>query len=208
MRGAARELQRAGSIAGSGGELGCEGVSAVGEGFERRCRAEGLLARAGLEEALRGSLAGGEDDLGEAEILLVGFDALTPAQARFVDALLLAGVVVEELRGGELARERVLVMAEDESEELRVCAEWVRRFLEEDGAARVAVIVPGLAGQRAEIERVFREVLVPELEDIGAGEREDAVRVFGRGGAGPRRRWLRRRWICCDGRRGLCRWRG
>ena len=59
--------------------------------------------------------------------------------------------------------------AEDEHEELMVAARWVRRFLEERPEARVAVIVPGLEMQKAEIDRVFREVLAPELEDIEAG---------------------------------------
>ena len=62
----------------------------------------------------------------------------------------------------------MLVAAADEREELRTAARWVRRLLEEQPEARVAVIVPGLEKQRAEIDRVFREVLAPELEDITA----------------------------------------
>ncbi len=44
----------------------------------------------------------------------------------------------------------------------------MRGVVEEESGARVAVIVPGLAEQRAEIDRVFREVLAPELESIQA----------------------------------------
>ena len=44
----------------------------------------------------------------------------------------------------------------------------MRKLLEERPNARVAVVVPGLEKQRAEIDRVFREVLAPELEDIAA----------------------------------------
>ena len=58
--------------------------------------------------------------------------------------------------------------AADEREELSVAARWVRKFLEEQPAAKVAVIVPGLETQRREIDRVFREVLAPELQDIRA----------------------------------------
>ena len=46
------------------------------------------------------------------------------------------------------------------------CGEMV----EERDGARVGVIVPGLAEERAGIDRVFREVLAAELEDIGAAE--------------------------------------
>ena len=61
-----------------------------------------------------------------------------------------------------------MVEAADEIEELRACARWVRQFVEEHEGARVGVIVSGLEGQRTEIDRVFREVLAPELEDIAA----------------------------------------
>ena len=78
----------------------------------------------------------------------------------------------------------MLVEAADEKEELRVAARWVRKFLEEQPAAKVAVIVPGLETQRREIDRVFREVLAPELEDIRAASESGAVRIFAGGCAG------------------------
>ncbi len=93
---------------------------------------------------------------------------MTPAQARLVEALRSAGVGVEELRPAVGVVRRVLVEAGDEGEELSVAARWVRRLLEEQPAAKVAVIVPGLETQRSEIDRVFREVLAPELQDIRA----------------------------------------
>ncbi len=67
-----------------------------------------------------------------------------------------------------IAAQRVLVEAADEQDELRVAARWVRKFLQEQPEAKVAVIVPALEKQRREIDRVFREVLSPELEDIRA----------------------------------------
>ena len=93
---------------------------------------------------------------------------MTPAQTKLVEALRSAGVEVEELRPASGAARRMLVEAADEQEELAVAARWVRKFLEEQPGAKVAVIVPGLETQRSEIDRVFREVLAPELEDIRA----------------------------------------
>ena len=92
----------------------------------------------------------------------------------------------------------MLVEAADERAELECAARWVRRILEERDGARVGVIVPGLEKERAEIDRVFREVLAPELEDIGAGE-DGAPYEFSLGWRWRRRRWLRWRWICCGG---------
>ena len=140
--------------------------------FERTCKAKRFLAQAQLEEALRRSFESGVSVLpaGEKEILLVGFDELTPAQAGFIAALRSAAVTVQELRPAVGAVRRMLVETTDEGEELFVAARWVRRVLEEQPGARVAVIVPGLETQRGEIDRVFREVLSPELEDIRAGD--------------------------------------
>jgi ATP-dependent helicase/nuclease subunit B len=99
----------------------------------------------------------------------VGIDGMTPAQTKLIEALRSAGVEVEELRPAGDAARRMLVEAAEEQEELRVAARWVREFLEKQPGAKVAVIVPGLETQRREIDRVFREVLAPELEDIRTG---------------------------------------
>jgi ATP-dependent helicase/nuclease subunit B len=137
--------------------------------FERRCRAEGYVSQAQLEEMLRGAVVAGRLEIETQELVLVGFDVMAPAQGRLIEAVREAGVGVEEVLPGGMAERTELVEAADEGDELRVCARWVRGLLEEEGDARVAVIVPGLEGQRAEIDRVFREVLAPELQDIGVG---------------------------------------
>jgi ATP-dependent helicase/nuclease subunit B len=138
--------------------------------FERRCRAEGFLAQAQLEETLRAALEKETLPPPAGDVMLVGFDKMTPAQARLVEALRSFGVVVVEMQPAVVHDRRMLVEALDEQEELSVAARWVRGFLEEKPEARIAVIVPGLEMQRNEIDRVFREVLAPELEDIRAGD--------------------------------------
>ena len=136
--------------------------------FERRCRGEGLLSQALMEERLRAVIEGGRISFGTAELALVGFDVMTPAQMGLVEAVRAAGGTVQELPLRVLGEGRFLVAAGDEHEELAAAARWVRGVVEEESGARVAVIVPGLAEQRAEIDRVFREVLAPELESIQA----------------------------------------
>jgi probable DNA repair protein len=136
--------------------------------FERRCKAQGFLAQAQLEETLRAAADQGLMGLPAGGVVLVGFDGMTPAQTRLVETLRSAGVQVGELRPAVGAVQRMLVEAADEQEEFRVAARWVREFLEKHLGAKVAVIVPGLETQRREIDRIFREVLAPELEDIRA----------------------------------------
>jgi probable DNA repair protein len=137
--------------------------------FEQQCRADGLLARAQLEFALQAAASAGH--LGTettAEVVLVGFDSMTPAQLELVEELRTAGVMIEETPISVASERRLSVAATDEREELRATALGVRKLLEQQPKARVAVIVPDLEKQRAEIDRVFREILAPELEDITA----------------------------------------
>jgi ATP-dependent helicase/nuclease subunit B len=136
--------------------------------FERTCRAEGFLTQAGLEGALLGAVEAGHVERAQNGVVLVGFDAMTPAQSGLVEALRETGVGIEDLRPRVPRESRTLVGTANEAEELSVAARWIRTFLEQQPAACVAVIAPELETQRAEIDRVFREVLAPELEDIAA----------------------------------------
>jgi probable DNA repair protein len=136
--------------------------------FERTCKAKGFLTQPELEQALREAAEAGHVEAGVGGIVLVGFDALTPAQTSLTEALHAAGVPLEQLRPNTPKERRTLVAAANEPEELMVAARWIRAFVEEQPEARVAVIVAALETEKAEIDRVFREVLAPELEDIEA----------------------------------------
>ncbi len=136
--------------------------------FERRCRVEGFLPAAQLEETLRVAVERRALNLPEGGVVLVGFDRMTPAQTTFVEALRSGAVAVEEVQPTADALKRMLVEMTDEREELHGAARWIRQFLEGAPEAKVAVIVPGLETLRSEIDRVFREVLAPELQDIQA----------------------------------------
>ena len=137
--------------------------------FEQRCKVDGLLARAQLESALQTAVSTKHLGVGTvAEVALVGFDSMTPAQLGLVEELRGAGINIEELRISIAIERRMIVATAEEREELRIAARGVRRLLEERPNIHVAVIVSGLEKQRAEIDRIFREVLAPELEDITA----------------------------------------
>ena len=136
--------------------------------FERLCRTEDFISPSQLEEALHGFIEAGAPRLSTERIVMVGFDALTPAQIRLVTGMRRAGVDVSELAPTMDASTQMLVKATDEGEELSLAARWTRTFLEQHPEARVAVIVPALERERVEIDRVFREVLAPELQDIRA----------------------------------------
>jgi ATP-dependent helicase/nuclease subunit B len=138
--------------------------------FEGHCRREGLLSVAQLEETLRMAVEAGTVTVPAGGVALVGFDGMTPAQMGLKEGLHEAGVEVVEIDAGAKAERLVLAEAVDERAELIAAARWVRRGVEEQRWTRVGVIVPGLAEERAGIDRVFREVLAAELEDICAAE--------------------------------------
>ena len=156
-------------LRGAGGGTDTRAFQRWTRSFERTCRTEGLIAAAQLAETLRNAIGQGLVALPTDGVLLVGFDRLTPAQVSLVQTMRSAGVQVEELQPAVTVTRRMLVEARDEQDELSAAARWVRRSLEEMPNARLAVIVPALEAERREIDRVFREVLAPELEDIRAG---------------------------------------
>jgi ATP-dependent helicase/nuclease subunit B len=137
--------------------------------FDQQCKADGLLARAQLESALQAAASAGQLAAETAtEIALVGFDSLTPAQSGLLEELRATGINIEELPISIATERRMLVATADEREELRTAALGIRRLLEERPRVRIAMIVPRLEKQRAQIDRIFREILAPELEDITA----------------------------------------
>ncbi len=138
--------------------------------FAERCQADRLLTGAELDAVLAGEVEAGELGVAEREIRLVGFDGLLPRQERLVAALGRAGVDVAHVEAGVAGAQVRLLGAADEGEELRACARWAARWLGTKGDVRIGVIVPDLQAERAGMERVFREVLAPELESILADE--------------------------------------
>jgi ATP-dependent helicase/nuclease subunit B len=138
--------------------------------FEGDCRKEGWLSRSMLPLALSDAVPAGQLEV-PPKLLLVGFDRVTPAQQSLIEAFRDHGHEMEMEQTAEiaLAEAPLLVEAIDKRDEIATCALWVRHELTALGqTARIAVVVPGVASVRAEIERVFRQVLAPAAVAIGA----------------------------------------
>ncbi len=145
--------------------------------FDRRCARAQYLSQAQLPERLGTAFVSGELKVPfGAGFLLVGFDSKTPAQTALLDAIRATGGLIGEFDQPAPAKDLILAEAPDEYSELNACARWVRTRLTEQPASRIAVIVPAMENSRAEIDRVFRQVLAPELNNImsppGAGPYE------------------------------------
>ena len=137
--------------------------------FDTQCRQFGVLPRAELVAKLREHAGALVATMPMRELLLVGFDRLTPAQQRLLQALGHAGVPAQQAAPSEPAQQQELVCAADEQQELEACALWVRARLQQEPGQRIGVLLPELQGARAQIDRVFRRVLLPHSAQRAAG---------------------------------------
>ncbi len=137
--------------------------------LERTCARHRWLSPSQLESALTPQIANRNFTLTR-EIFLVGFDRVTPAQRALLEALASSGVPVTEHRiepdFSPLRAQRAWIAAADRSHEIAACAFWARDLLLENPAARIGVLVGGLATLRNPIDRIFRCVLMPQSDDI------------------------------------------
>ncbi|HWZ52353.1 MAG TPA: PD-(D/E)XK nuclease family protein [Granulicella sp.] len=152
------------------------------QAFGRRCQSDAYLTQAELEETIQLALETHgfffQTEKASPELLLVGFDKMTPAQSALIAALRDSGVAIDTWTPAHAATLH-LHAAQDADAELRAAAQWIRQFLLEEipneeaapkqGNRRVALILPSPGTERSEIERVFREILSPELLPITAG---------------------------------------
>ena len=136
--------------------------------FASRCRREGWLPLAELDAALASTVASGNATHLPRELLLVGFDRMSPAQQHLCGVMRERGMLCSAWQPAVHMPARHIVATTDSSAELDACAQWVRAMLAEQPSARVAVILPDVDARRSEIERVFRSVLSPELLRITA----------------------------------------
>ena len=146
--------------------------AAWAESFARHCSDRGYVSTAELNAALAEHSLSGEL-AAPTTIRLVGFTKILPSQQRLLTTLQERGAAVENrtLKADSLGNQLVAaVVAPTESDERLLAARWIREFLDvhrtADLAARVALLVPNLADERAHLEGVLREVLAPELQSI------------------------------------------
>jgi probable DNA repair protein len=134
----------------------CEAFARWTRAFDDRCRRENWLDSARLPGFLMDRLRDGSL-AAPARVALAGFDELTPQQKAFLAAL----PRVEQAQSPRHNAAPARVELRDAAEEFEQAAVWTRNLLAGNPQARIGVIVPDLAGWRAQVDRLFREVLHP-----------------------------------------------
>lgn len=134
--------------------------------FRVRCRRDSLLTAAELEGVLERAAAAGQLRLPKPALHLVGFDQQSPGQQALLDALSRCGVLITQHLPTTPPAELLCSATDTPQAELVICAAWTRDQLSRHPDGRLAIIVPDLGADRAEIERVLRNTLSPELHNI------------------------------------------
>lgn len=121
----------------------------------------------------------------ETDLIVYGFDQRTPDMQRLLQAWRARGVTIHELEPTQQQAQARVVVAHDSDAELRLAASWARAQLESESESeisvkqtpRVAVVVPRLTAQAAQVQRRFTEVFAPGQRRIDQPAVPTAFRI-------------------------------
>ncbi len=139
------------------------------DSFQRQCHKNNWISHSDLPMVLAKAIQQLKLEL-PGEAMLVGFDRITPAQQALLDAAQERGLLVAAIKPATAETPVFHVEATELVDEITTCAWWLRRKLESNPAASLAVIVRDADALRGEIERTFRAILMPE--SIGIENRQ------------------------------------
>jgi len=128
--------------------------------FQTRCADEGFIDDSALAGFLIQRLVQIRSLL-PAQIILFGFDEITPQVERLLGALNELGVSVSVQERETVSAAPVRLSCESVEQELRTIAIWLKQLRDEDRLGRTAVVVPKPAELRPRIEAIFDDVLQP-----------------------------------------------
>lgn len=136
--------------------------------FLKRCRDGGWIDPAGLQLELLDRLAAGQFVL-PAQVVLCGFDRLTPLEQRFIDVLQARGVDVSERDFSVPAGPPTVHACADATAECHAAVSWALAQLAEHPGRRIGIVAPDLAGVRDRLAGLLDEALhLPALRPDGA----------------------------------------
>ncbi len=145
-----------------------ESFRAWAAAFDRECARNGWLSESSLPALLTKALRDATLPP-PGEILLIGFDRMTPVQRSLVRTWGEKGGVVAQYEPDATSdAQTTLVCANDAMDEITTCAWWVRDLLARQPGVRIGVLATDVAALRGDMERIFLRVLAPESASITA----------------------------------------
>lgn len=134
--------------------------------FEARCAEQGWLPLARLADELKRCIQAGALVM-PAELVLIGFDELTPQQRSLLQTFVASGCDVQWMQQAGQQSQAARIGCVDVRAEAATVARWVRQRLEENPRAEIGVVVPELASQRDIVIQALDGVLVPHAINPG-----------------------------------------
>ena len=132
--------------------------------FERRCNKHGWLPTARMAEQLAECFGHDTGYSFSSEIILTGFDELTPLQQLLVEAICNNNGSINWLEvsptDGQCSTAVSLACA-DSNDEIDTVARWISKCLRGKADGRIGIVVPDLSGCRSSLIRSLTELLVP-----------------------------------------------
>jgi len=128
--------------------------------FHHRCKREKWLDPALLPNLITEQLREG-GLMPPTEIILAGFDEITPQQQSMLDLLHERGCRISFLTPPDHSNTALRIQTMDRTQELEIAASWALRRLQLKSEARIGVVVPQLAEVRTRIEAAFKRCFHP-----------------------------------------------
>jgi len=130
--------------------------------FTRRCKDDGWCDHASLAGWLALHHAEALSEIISGEMVLVGFDVMSPAQTRLLDRLAEYGVEITTPGHGRPATSVGSLTCSDSRNELLAAANWAHGVLQRDPESRIGVALPDLEARSVELGDIFDDVLSPQ----------------------------------------------
>ena len=128
--------------------------------YQEQCHKHGWLDQSDLPERICSALTKGDLTLPQ-QVLLVGFDQLSPGLLLLMETVRSAGGRCDEISlQSDPSDQIVCYAARDSRHEIESAARWTRYLLDQ-GVKSIGIVVPDLQKRRSQIERILREQIDP-----------------------------------------------
>ncbi len=130
--------------------------------FDRKCRDHGWQDMAGLPDTVI-QLFNSNSIPVPGQLILAGFDELSPQQISLIKALEALGCQVFLLAESDVPSEAQRCELADTAAEITAAAQWAKARLEDNFSDRIGIIVQDLNVLRSSLVRVFEDVFHPSM---------------------------------------------
>ncbi len=128
--------------------------------YLQRCEQAGWLDQARLPDLLAERFQQWPEGVPQ-QLILAGFDEISPQQQHLLDSLQEAGCTIQIVQADDSNHSAVKIGLDDSAAELECAARWAAQQLQREPSARVGIIVPRLSEQIQQVVAAMDRVFYP-----------------------------------------------